>query len=437
MHTWTYSGTHPTDVQRSVLKLLLLFFLLMQVFPTTYRLGRGVLLALLLVAACVYLLMGGRWRVDRTIFAWTIVTVAAGLLFMSNGAMSAAPGAIQAATVHVIWPLLYLFFIGLLREPATLINLQKVIVIGVLLSAVLGILLVVGTLAGYGKQLADTFATNDVAAGMYDGFARYRMSNVPTVVYGTGFLLALICVPRERRWCSRGWTLLVWITLLPMLAAVILSGRRAAWLVVLLSPPIVFALLALARQPLRMRLWVVLATLGIAASLGVLAYFGLEASSIEREFVHAFDFSAEKSASVRGEQGEALLSEWAERPVLGHGLGAAASVVRSFDQPWAYELSYAALLFQTGLLGMAIYGAAVLWVFWAGIRIVRTLPASATVLLPLLAGLAGFLIANGTNPYLAKFDYLWVIFLPVAAINVFLARLRSTLPAPAELVHHG
>jgi O-antigen ligase len=299
----------------------------------------------------------------------------------------------------------------------------------VLLSAVLGILLVVGTLAGYGKFLADTFAANDVAAGMYDGFARYRMSNVPTVVYGTGFLLALISVPRERRWCSRRWTFLAWITLLPMLIAVILSGRRAAWLVVLLSPFIVLSLLLAARQPLRLRLWLALLGLGIAAGVGVLAYFDLEASSIAREFVHAFDFTAEKSASVRGTQGEALFAGWAARPVLGHGLGAAASVIRSLDTPWAYELSYAALLFQTGIVGIAIYGAAILWVFWAGIRIVRKLPESATVLLPLLAGLAGFLIANGTNPYLAKFDYLWVIFLPIAAINVFLAHLRATAQA--------
>jgi hypothetical protein len=426
-----------TGAPRPVLKLLLLFFLLMLVFPTTYRLGRGVLLAVLLIAACVYLLMGGRWRVDRTIFAWSIVTVAAGLLFMWNGAMQGAPGVISVATVHVIWPLLYLFFIGFLREPATLVDLQKVIVVGVLLSAVLGILLVVGTLAGYGKQLADTFVVNDVAAGMYDGFARYRMSNIPTVVYGTGFLLALICVPRAARWCSRAWTLLAWSTLLPMLVAVILSGRRAAWLVVLVMPFIIFGLLLLARQPLRMRLWLALAALGVGAAIGVLAYFNLEASSITREFVHAFDFAAEKSAGVRGAQAEALFAGWAERPLLGHGLGAAATVVRSLDQPWAYELSYAALLFHTGVIGVTIYGAAVLWVFWAGIHIVRRMPESATILLPLLAGLAGFLIANGTNPYLAKFDYLWVIFLPIAAIKVYLVRLRSPSARPAQLGSHG
>jgi len=41
-------------------------------------------------------------------------------------------------------------------------------------------------------------------------------------------------------------------------------------------------------------------------------------------------------------------------------------------------------------------------------------------MLPVLAGTSCFLIANATNPYLAKFDYIWVIFLPVALINIWL-----------------
>jgi O-antigen ligase len=114
------------------------------------------------------------------------------------------------------------------------------------------------------------------------------------------------------------------------------------------------------------------------------------------------------------------MSEWSDSPWIGQGLGASASsVTRSEEQPWAYELSYVALLFQTGLLGVIIYSSAVLWIFYKGIRLVRVRPDAGQVILPLLAGLAGFLLANATNPYLSKFDYLWTIFLPVAAINAY------------------
>jgi len=52
--------------------------------------------------------------------------------------------------------------------------------------------------------------------------------------------------------------------------------------------------------------------------------------------------------------------------------------------------------------------------------------------------MSGFLIANATNPYLARFDGIWVIFLPLAFINRWLLTenqtrtsiLRNTRPVP-------
>lgn len=38
-------------------------------------------------------------------------------------------------------------------------------------------------------------------------------------------------------------------------------------------------------------------------------------------------------------------------------------------------------------------------------------------MLAVLTGVSGLLIANATNPYLAKFDFMWVLFLPLAIIN--------------------
>ena len=44
-----------------------------------------------------------------------------------------------------------------------------------------------------------------------------------------------------------------------------------------------------------------------------------------------------------------------------------------------------------------------------------------------LAGFLSFMIANATNPYLAKFDYMWVMFIPVAMMNDRLLGLRPGL----------
>jgi hypothetical protein len=407
------------------LQLLALFFLLMLVIPTTFQLARGVLLAVLVTGAG-YAALEGRWTVNRTIFMWCMLCVAASLFFMWNGALLGAPGALAVGTVHVMWPLLYLLFIGLCHQPNAIVLMEKVVLVGILVASFMGIVLVIGTMTGTVRLPAVLLESQEGIAGIYEGFIRYRLPNQPTLIYGIGFVLALIALPKASRWCTPAWSVLAWLTLLPMLAAIMLSGRRAAWLVVLMMPFIVFALLLATRQPIRLVHWSVLAGIGVCGLGAVVVFFDLDIETLLEQFGNAFDFNAEESASVRGEQGKALFAGWAERPWLGHGLGNAASVIRSRDQSWAYELSYAALLFHTGVVGMLIYGSAVLWIYWTGIRIVRLLPEAGTVILPLLAGLAGFLIANGTNPYLAKFDYLWVIFLPVAALNAYAFRMRSS-----------
>jgi hypothetical protein len=127
------------------------------------------------------------------------------------------------------------------------------------------------------------------------------------------------------------------------------------------------------------------------------------------------------SESVRAEQFFALLDGWQQNPLFGAGHGASAvGSLRDAEMPWAYELSYVALLFQTGLVGFSIYCSGVIWIFWMGFKIIRSSHWLGFYMLPVLVGTFCFLIANATNPYLAKFDYMWVIFLPVALINSYL-----------------
>ncbi len=110
----------------------------------------------------------------------------------------------------------------------------------------------------------------------------------------------------------------------------------------------------------------------------------------------------------------------AGRVVLAEVGASALGPLRSVEMPWAYELSYAALLFHTGIIGFLIYSSGVICIFWMGLKIMRSGHWLGIYMLPVLVGTTCFLIANATNPYLEKFDYIWVIFLPVALINIWL-----------------
>ena len=80
---------------------------------------------------------------------------------------------------------------------------------------------------------------------------------------------------------------------------------------------------------------------------------------------------------------------------------------------------------NVGISGFMVYSLAVGWIVWQGIYLARKDREFASMFLPLVTAMSGFLIMNATNPYLAKFDYLWVIFLPVALINAYVTRRQG------------
>ena len=84
-----------------------------------------------------------------------------------------------------------------------------------------------------------------------------------------------------------------------------------------------------------------------------------------------------------------------------------------------------ALLFQTGIVGFTAYAAGIVWIFYRGIMLIREGGQLGGMMIPMLVGCTAFLIANATNPYLARFDGLWTLFLPLAVINYRLSLLKS------------
>jgi O-antigen ligase len=163
--------------------------------------------------------------------------------------------------------------------------------------------------------------------------------------------------------------------------------------------------------------------------LGLLYQFDIQ--SLIGRVSEGFEFGAttvDEGSAARHEQYFALLRGWYENPLIGAGHGASVyGSIRSETRPWAYELSYMALLFQCGLLGFVAYAGGVFWIYWKGIETIRCGGGLGRSMLALLVGMTCYLIANATNPYLSRFDGIWAIFLPLAFINYSLV-LRSERP---------
>jgi O-antigen ligase len=265
--------------------------------------------------------------------------------------------------------------------------------------------------------------------GFYPGYTQVHLTTLPSMLYLVPFLLA---VGITARWqgSSRFGQAWIWPALFLGIAMLVLALRRGILVAVVAAPFVLAFLLSfgparrvVARRPVVLSALAVVSVL-LAAGIGAVLLLHWRADNMVRFFLAGFGLGGnteDPGATVRTLQLEDLLRAWTSSPIIGSGAGASVTTqVRDPEMPWAYELSYISLLLQTGLVGVLLYAAGVVWIVRAGIQMIRAGHPLGMRLVPILTAMACFLIANATNPYLAKWDFLWVIFLPVAYVNAWL-----------------
>jgi hypothetical protein len=165
--------------------------------------------------------------------------------------------------------------------------------------------------------------------------------------------------------------------------------------------------------------------LGVILATAITWVGGITPDGFIRMVGTGFQFGTDPVAMSRRDQFLALIEGWSAQPLFGSGHGAPApGVIRSDTTPWAYELSYVSLLYHTGIIGTLLYSSGVAWIGYMSYRIARRGWSEAPAMVATLVGASSFLVANATNPYLEKYDYLWVIFLPLAFVNCYLTSQR-------------
>jgi len=418
-------GAKVELVRRIYLAIAYSFFFLMLIIPTTFQIERGIVLALLVTGGTLFYVLGKRFLLHFMVATWGFITVLTSLFHAFNGVVLSAPGAISVMTVFVVWPILFIFFIGMIGRFSVYLKLMKIIIFGAIISSLMGLLMIADALLGLGLGLVTFFRSQGAIIGLYDGEIEYQLWNITTIVYTFPFLVATLLLPDQASAFPRSWRVLILIALGLCFCSLLIAGRRAFWIVALISPLVAFALARMSGIQTRMVSFSIKAlVIVILLLMTTLPFLELDFTVMVNTFLTGFDPTGQSESSyLRIQQFFRLMRGWAEHPLIGSGLGATLNdFKRSDTQPWSYELTYVALLFQTGLVGVLIYGSAIFWIFHKGIYLMRTVPGAAAYLLPTLSALFCFLLANGTNPYIFQFDYLWAIFLPVGIINLLMIR---------------
>jgi hypothetical protein len=416
-----------------------LFFMMLFV-PTAYQEVKACLLLLVVGMISVGVLQRDRLTLHPVVLLWVLFLATVGLAFMLLGLANGTPGALRVGTVYVLWPLVYSLMVAGTAHEKVLRELSRILVAATIAIGLYGMSYILHA-AGWLPDFLYIPIDQGQEIGFYQGFVEFRLYAISSLLFLVPFLVAaLLTWPADQTIpVSR---LGLWVAFIAGSMLTLLTGRRALLLVIGLSPLVALifrAFLPLSEKQRQRTLVIRFFTSGGLALIGLVSYLnfisGFDVLAVVDMFVTGFDFTGagDIGASERSEQFVAMLQAWPDHLWFGFGHGASVpGSIRASDMPWAYELSYMALLFHTGILGFLAYTAGVVWIFWMGVRIIRFGNELSLYMVPILVGTACFLIANATNPYLEKYDYLWVIFLPVAYINLWLLTDQEEVASASE-----
>lgn len=404
----------------STLRFLLVTILFFSiVFPTALQLFK---IALLFI---VFILLGFLTLTERKhIVMWRGSMFCAlffsfiGLLWSLYGEVRGNPGAVRVLTVMAIYPLLLPALFVVLRpgDCNRLMSVFRWSTIGLIITQFLYLLSSFGLDGGFYYRLLGDLYGDVAVTDLGDDYLLFTLPSIASVIFMLPFFMLDYILSNKNKTLNASM-------IIAMCLITFLSGRRAIYLSLIMSFLFVIFILLFWKRVKFFDLIckfipVTLLVLIFAILAKILGYFSLD--MFVNDISSIFNFSTDDSNIERANQFEALMDGFYQNQFFGNGAGAAASYSRSAEQPWAYELFYVSILFQYGLLGFMFYFLGIMFLLYNLIYMALVEPCrdeGSRFLFCFLAGFVAFLISTATNPYLGKFDYMWVVFIPMAILN--------------------
>lgn len=380
-------------------------------FPTAFQGIKAA--ALLTLLPGLFFLTRTNRLMHRGILISALAFSAVGLSWSLYGLIMGNPGAIRVLTVMTIYPILFTLLTPYYSGDTD--GLKRLFVLSSLLLVTIDSIYLISEVASPGNVITNflniIYGDNAVVdnAGNY---LKFTLPNVATSIFFLPFIACLVLNEKARP------TLL--LALIGLFLIALASGRRAILVTSIAGPLLAYLTTIGAKRSTHLSIRKILIFVAFIATASLL-FFNLWPEYAVSRITSIFDFTEDRSNIERNAQFTALWDGFTSSPIFGLGAGAAAEYTRSEDMPWAYELYYVSMLFQYGILGTAIYAAGIVFLTLFLVLQVRK-KGRKSFEFYFLAGLLSFLIASATNPYIAKFDYMWVIFIPVAMMNYSLLR---------------
>ncbi|NNF67986.1 MAG: hypothetical protein HKM98_10800, partial [Gammaproteobacteria bacterium] len=348
-------------LHRSAELCFLVFLSITLVFPVIFGWMKLLLLAYFAAAILIVDVMSKRpvLSVHKSVFVFMSALLCVNGFFVLRGLLNgaSAEASVEVVLVYLFYPIFYLFLLFL---APSIIDLKKLAKVLIVVSIVISFLTVSQGLRVIGSDIVPGYSllyfiypglASDYVDFAFTGVDGFLPRATERLIFLAPFAVGLL-VARHALGLSR---ILVALNLLAVISATAFTGRRAILLIVVLATATLFArwfLRAPRRSAAVVGISMGILTLGIAG----FSIMGLDSAASSRDTTGVTDYVAHEFGNVsfdlRSTQVEKIVSEAEKRPILGTGFGnGIAGYVRDQEHPWRVELTYIALLFQTGVLG--------------------------------------------------------------------------------------
>lgn len=318
-------------------------------------------------------------------------------------------GVFDAIRLYVVWSVAFVLLFTLLRAASSLDIIHKAMVIAGIVIPVINLVALYDQLNGGGLISEGIRQELDMEVGFGDGYLQFNSINISTMFLIAPYLLSL----QFRADAGKSNSLLTKLALVLSLVLVMLSGRRALWIVVALTPCSILLLSYLTGSSSLIKAGGkrVLLACAIAGVVGLGTILIVPEGAPGEEYMGSVthlkqSFSSEDERTI---QKPYLMDAFMESPVFGSGFGATARYVRSDIRPWRYELTYYQMLFNLGIVGVTVLGVLFSLYFATVIRLLREFKHGSTVPFALLVAYCSFFIGAYSDPYFGGFDSLFFV----------------------------
>jgi hypothetical protein len=396
----------------------LLFFLII-VLPQSFAEIKLPFLGYLSLVS-VYLAYMGNLKLRSHYALLFYVAFSVPILFWSlTGALrgNATQAIVEAIMVYVVYMWAYALLVLLLSNSDYQRNLVRFFSCAAVGIAFFAYILLVEVVFSVGILPEAIKETMFLQIALHAGFVEMNNINMGMYCFVLPFLVSAIILkdPSVTRW--------TYFCAGISLFALLLASRRMVFIVVAMSPFIALVVAMLIGEPIRRIGRRVAACYGLAILAAMLALIGLYRfdvvifDGLMTRMAEVFVFDISNPSSERRVQHAALMEAFMREPLMGSGFGGVTDVVRSFERPWTYEMTYSKVIFNSGLAGVLYMGGLFLGFLYLVIGKLRRTVRNRPIYASMLVGFLSVAMAAGSNPYLSSFDFVFVLSIIPLILN--------------------